>query len=383
MKWNQKLVWLFALAVPVLAARADLASLFTNVTRTAAVPRRPSILFIQCHGLGYGDLSCFGQTNFQTPNLDRLAAEGVRCTGYHAGNAGSTPAYGALLFGQAGAPAAGEFSLAQRLKLAGYHTGLIGEWPLNREPWRRGFDEFAGFFDDADAQNYYADHIWRYPHTLLDASNHVTGKILDHEMLYGNLAGRHEQYLPDLLLTATGNFLRIHQPDKFNRYRPFFLLVNLPAPRSASTNADDFPVPTDAPFSGESWPAAAKNRAALITRLDTDMGKLLEQVEHLGLTNNLVIFFASAAPPENFANTNLNFLRPHGALTAETLRAGAPLPLIVHWPKTVAAGKVNDRNFSPADLAATALDIALLKPAPEIAGQSLLPEWTGRPPAKP
>jgi len=86
----------------------------------------------------------------------------------------------------------------------------------------------------------------RYPHVLLDETNHVRGKVLEHEMLYYNTGDKKNQYLPDLLITATLNFIKINQPDKSNRYRPFFLLVNLPAPRTATTNADDFPVPSDA-----------------------------------------------------------------------------------------------------------------------------------------
>ena len=142
------------------------------------MPRRPSIILIVADGLGYGDLSCYGQTKFQTPNLDRLAAEGVRFTSYYAGDAVSSPARAALMLGRDSGHlkqradvdvplAADDITVAQLLKQSGYHTGLIGEWDLGGDgtsgaPWNKGFDEFAGYLDPGDAENYYADYIWRY-----------------------------------------------------------------------------------------------------------------------------------------------------------------------------------------------------------------------------
>ncbi len=124
-------------------------------------PRRPCIIFIQCDGLGYGDLSCYGQTKFQTPNLDRLAAGGIRFTSYYAGDAASSPANAALMLGRDSTHlkqradvdvplAADDITVAQWLQQSGYHTALIGEWRLGGDgtsgaPWEKGFDEFNGF----------------------------------------------------------------------------------------------------------------------------------------------------------------------------------------------------------------------------------------------
>ena len=366
MKLNHLFILLAALLQISVVAHADPAA------------RRMSIIFIQCHGLGYGDLSCYGQTNFQTPNLDRLAAEGIRFTGYYAGNAGSSPVPSALLFGKnsAAASAPTEINLAQRLQQAGYHTGLIGEWGLGGEPWTRGFDEFAGFLNFDEGKNYYADYLWRYaPNSILDPTNNRMAAFVGKEMLYPNTGGKKEQYLPDLFMTATANFIRVNQPDQFNNFRPFFLLVNLPAPRTAATGADDFPVPTDAPFTDEHWPQAAKNRAALITRLDSGIGQVLEQLNKLNLTNNVAIFFTSAAPPEKFANTNLNFLRPNGNIRG---KLELSLPMIVHWPETISAGQVSDFAWAAWDFAPTALEIAQFRPATNFTGVSILPKLLSR-----
>ena len=373
MKFIRLLILTAALLPSGFAVRADLASIFTNVApATGAVPRRPSIIFIQCHGLGAGDLSCYGQTNFQTPNLDRLAAEGVRFTDYRTGAAENFPATAALLAGKTAATAPGESNLAQRLRQAGYRTGLIGEWSLGGQPWNQGFDEFAGFLDDGEGRNYYADYLWRFaPKSIFDETNKTLTDFTGKEMLYPNTSGKHGRYLPDLFLDAAANFVRVNQPDQFNHFRPFFLLVNLPAPRTATAGKDDFPVPTDAPFSGENWPQAAKNRAALLARLDNGVGRLLEQLNKFGLTNNVAIFFTSLAAPEKFADTNLaKFFRPDGA---------ARVPMIVRWLSHVPAGRKNALPWTAADLAPTALELARVNPAKDFTGISVLPALLGQP----
>ena len=155
---------LFSFAPLIRADDQSLASIFTNTTSShpTVVPRRSSIILIACHDLGLGDLSCYGQTNFQTPNLDRLAAEGMRFTDYRATSDDFPAAQAALMAGNTAAFAPGEPTLAARLQQVGYHTGFIGEWTLGPQPWTQGFDEFTGFLNEEDARNYYSDFIWRY-----------------------------------------------------------------------------------------------------------------------------------------------------------------------------------------------------------------------------
>ena len=165
---------------------------------------------------------------------------------------------------------------------SGYHTGLIGEWDLGGEgtggaPWHKGFDEFAGYFDPGDAENYYADFIWRYaPEAILNPTNHQREDYIGKEPLIANTGGNQGQYIPDLLTKAAVNFVKNNQPDRFNHYQPFFLLLNYKIP-----GADKAAVPTDAPYSGEAWPQPEKNRAARIARLDGYLGQLLEQLQKL------------------------------------------------------------------------------------------------------
>ena len=376
MKVHRLLILLAALPAGF-AAHADLASLFANVAPTVPLAHRPSIIFIQCHDLARGDLSCYGQTNFQTPNLDALARDGIRFTDY-AGGADSPATTALLLGGKNSASVSGEPNLAQLLRQNGYRTGLIGEWSLPGKPWERGFDEFAGFLQDAEGRDYFADGLWRYaPDSIFDTTNNRMLAYVGREMIYPNTDGKKGKYLPELFVNAVNNFVRINQPDAVNHFRPFFLLVNLPAPRSATAGADDFPVPTDAPFTGEAWSQAAKNRAALITRLDAGIGRLFEQLAKIGMTNDCAVFFTSGSAPEKFGDARINAFLPPEDFCA-TNNPTPRLPMIATWPGKIPGGRVSDIKWTAADFAPTALEMASAKPATNFTGQSVLSALLGK-----
>ncbi|MGD0252192.1 MAG: sulfatase-like hydrolase/transferase [Verrucomicrobiota bacterium] len=364
------------------AANAELSFVFTNHP-AQPLPRRPSIILIVADGLGYGDLSCYGQTKFQTPNLDRLAAEGVRFTGYYAGDAASSPSRAALMLGKDSEHlrqradvdiplAANDTTVAQLLKQSGYHTGLIGEWDLGDDatggaPWKKGFDEFAGYFDSGEAENYYADYIWRY-----DATTHFQGKA----SVYANVGDKKGQYIPDLFMTMAMNFIKNNQPDQFNRYRPFFLLLNYKIPGTGRGQ-----VPTDAPYSNEPWPQPEKNKAAMIARLDGYIGQLLEQLQQLDLTNDTVIFFTSDTGPGKNAGVDPNFFKSAGPFRGgrgELCEGGLRVPMIVHWPGKIPAGQISDFPWAAWDFLPTATGIALTQSPTNIDGISVLPTLVGQ-----
>ncbi len=372
------------------AARAQF--VFTN-NPPRPLPRRPSIILIVADGLGYGDLSCYGQTRFQTPNLDRLAAEGIRFTSYYAGDAASSPARAALMLGRDSGHvkqradvdvplAADDITVAQVLKQSGYHTGLIGEWNLGNDatggaPWKKGFDEFAGYFDPDDAKNYYADYMWRYaPKSFLDPTNNQMEDFIGREMLYANTTADKGIYIPDLLTKAAINFVKNNQPDPFNHYRPFFLLLNYNIPGTGRG-----PVPTDAPYSGEPWPQPEKNQAALIARFDGYIGQLEEQLQKLGLTNNVAIFFTSDTGPEQGGGADLKFFQGAGPFRGgrgELYEGGLRVPMIVHWPGKIPAGQASDFTWAAWDFLPTAAGIALTQTTTNIDGISALPVLSGQ-----
>ena len=350
----------------------------TNVTPTA-IPRRASIILVVADGLGCGDLSCYGQTNFQTPNLDKLAAEGMRFTNYYAGDAAGSPARAALMLGRdskhlrqradADIPLApDEITVAQMLQQSGYHTGLIGEWNLGGEnssgaPWKKGFDDFAGYFDTNDAENFYADYVFRYaPRSIYDETTKQFNTFTGRNGILENTSGQKGKYIPDLLTQAALNYIQINQPDLSNRYRPFFLLLNYKIPGDGKSQ-----VPTDAPFSEENWPQPAKNKAAMIARLDGYIGQLMDQLQKLGMTNNAAIFFTSATVPDKTAAVNPNYF--HSVASTNDLR----VPMIAHWPGQIPAGTVSGFKCSARDFLPTAAKIAFTKPPEGVDGASVLP----------
>ena len=363
-------------------ANAQLSLLYTN-TAPAPLPRRPSIILIVASGLGYGDLSCYGQTKFQTPNLDRLAAEGIRFTSYYAGDTASSPSRAALLLGRdpghlkqradVDVPlAADDITVAQALKQSGYRTGLVGEWDLGGEgttgaPWSQGFDEFAGYLDHGDAENSYADHLWRN-----DPGTHFQGKV----PIYPNVDGKNGEYIPDLLTVVAMKIISLNKPDRFNRYRPFFLLVNCTVPGAGKGR-----VPTDAPYSGESWPQLEKNKAAMITRLDTGIGQLLEHLKQQSLDSNTVIFFTSDTGPLTNGGVDPKFFQSAGPFrgnAGEPYGGGLRVPMMVRWPGRIPAGQVSDFACAAWDLTPTMTEIALIKPPAGTDGISILPVLLGQ-----
>jgi arylsulfatase A-like enzyme len=352
------------------SARADLATLLTNVAPAVALAQRPSLILLQCHDLARGDLSCYGQTNFETPNLDRLAAEGVRFTEF-TGGADVATTTAMVLTGKNSAPADVP-NLAEKLQRSGYRTGFIGEWTLPGKPWKKGFDEFAGFLADEAGRNYYAATLWRCaPDSIYEPSTGRLRAFIDQEEIYANRDGKKGKYLPELLINAMVNFVRVNEPDTKNHHRPFFLVVNFPAPRSATAGADDFPVPTDAPFTGEAWSPAAKNRAALVTRLDTGLGRLFEQLKENKQTNSVAIFFTSSAAPKKFADPNLASFLPTTDFAA-TNNPTPRLPMLLRYPDGVRGGQVCDFKWTAADFPATAIEASYSQPETNFTGTSIL-----------
>jgi arylsulfatase A-like enzyme len=335
------------------------------------LPRRPNIILIVANGLSAGDLSCYGQTFFQTPNLDRLAAGGVRLTRYTAGGPAGPPARAALMTGRDISNAAddvtltpGEITIAQLLKNSGYFTSLIGEWDLGDEgssgaPWLKGFNEFAGYFDSRDAADAYAQYMWRYEcdpvHTDIQAYNGTAS-------IYANSGGQKGQYTSDFLTTLAMKAAEINQPTPLNRHRPFFLVFTCPIPGNGNRE-----VPTDAPFSEEPWPQAEKNRAAMISRLDNNVGQLLGQLDKIGQTTNTVIFFTSDTVPKKVDGTDPKFFHENPSTNSLLV------PMIVSWPGTIPAGQVADLDCSARDFLPTVAGLGLVTPPGRIDGVSFLP----------
>ena len=343
-------------------------------------PRRPSIILILADNLGYGDLGCYGQTKIKTPNLDRLAKEGIRFTSFYTGSPEDAKARAALLTGTEPRHLHPEFNqtlpsdsatLAELLKQQGYHTGLIGTWGLGDTgaltPDKKGFDEFAGFLSAEHSQNYFTDRIWRHDPNQGDA-----------QMVFSeNENGKRGQFMPDLLTTAALNFVRINKSEALNRYRPFFLCLSYPIPHVAANAAP----PSGSEYSDSPWPPMERIRATLITRMDDGIGQLLKKLDELKISTNTVILFTSLGGPQTGKTMITNFFNSTGSFRGEQgglKEGGIRVPLLVRWPAEINGGVVSDLPVAGWDVLPTATEIAMMPTPKKLDGISFLPTLVGQ-----
>jgi arylsulfatase A-like enzyme len=342
--------------------------------------------------LGYGDLGCYGQARIKTPNLDRLAADGMRFTQAYAGSTVCAPSRCSLMTGLHTGHALirgngdqflrpQDVTLAEVLKKGGYHTGLIGKWGLGNEntpgvPEKQGFDEFLGYLDQVHAHDYYTDALWRY-----DDRTRFSGQIV----LPPNQAGKRGKYIPDLLSQAGMNYIRINKPDPSGDYRSFFLFLSYTIPHAnneeAARGGNGMQVPDEGIYANESWPPAEKGKAAMITRMDADIGHLLDLLDQLKIRDQTLIVFTSDNGPHKEGGVDPKFFNSSGGLRGfkrDLYEGGIRVPLIVCWPGKVKPGQVNEEPWAFWDVLPTMADIARVKPPKDIDGISMLPTLAGR-----
>jgi arylsulfatase A-like enzyme len=349
-----------------------------SITNRPPAPRRPNILLIVVDNLGYGDLGCYGQTKVKTPNLDKLASEGIRFTSYYAGSPNDEASRASLFTGLEPRHIDSSFShplpmnavtVATVLQEIGYHTGLMGEWNLGDtapvEPNTKGFVEFGGYLSQAHARDYFTESLYRQDTTT--GSNRVLS-------LSENWNGAHGLYVPDLLGQAAANFININVPDRVNRYRAFFLCLAYPVPHNGS-------VSKESPYADEPWTQAAKDRAAMISHLDQNVGYVLNALVKLKIDTNTVVIFTSIGGPQQEGAMDPKFFGSAGPLRGEAgsvYEAGIRVPMIVRWPARIKAGQVSDHPWAAWDFLPTAADIAMMNAPKEIDGISILPVLVGK-----
>ncbi len=363
-------VALFTGLFPVRAAPAQLESLRTRNQGA------PNILFILADDLGYGDLGCYGQKRIQTPNIDRLAAEGMRFTQCYAGSTVCAPSRCCLMTGvhtgharirgNARVPLEpGDLTVAEFLKPAGYRTAAFGKWGLGNEgttgtPNKHGFDEWFGYLDQTHAHNYYPEFLWRNERQW---------------QVPGNANGQKGDYSHDWFTRASTNFIRINQKN------PFFLYLAYTIPHANNELKDKgMEVPNDAPYSKEDWPQQEKNKAAMITRLDRDVGKILDKLKELRIDQDTIVFFSSDNGPHKEGGVDPKFFGSSGPLRGikrDLYEGGIRVPMIVRWPGRIKAGSTNSQVWAFWDFLPTTAELAGLKPPKSIDGISMVPTLLG------
>ncbi|HVU32886.1 MAG TPA: arylsulfatase [Opitutaceae bacterium] len=352
----------------------------------------PNILFILADDLGYGDLGCYGQKEIQTPNLDRLAAEGVRFTQFYSGAPVCAPARNTLMTGQNTGHTTirgnakinltpDDTTVAQVLRQAGYATGLIGKWGLGREdsegdPTHKGFDYFFGYVDQTMAHNYYPTFLVRNE-TRVPLRN-----VVPHPGPYNQgVATVKLDYTPDLLAKDAVTYVREHRDHRFFLY----FAPTLPHANDEA-KPDGMEVPDYGPYAHKVWPTPEKGYAAMVTRLDTQVGELLRELHQLGLDDKTIVFFTSDNGPHAEGGNNPAFFDSSGGLRGkkrDVYEGGIREPMIVRWPGHTHAGTTSDYVGYFPDFLPTAAAMAGVPAPAHLDGISFLPAILGDEAAQP
>ncbi len=360
----------------------------------------PNIVYILADDLGYGDLSCYGQKKFSTPNIDRLASQGMLFRQHYTGCTVSAPSRSCLMTGlhtghtpirgnkewkpegQWPLPAA-SVTIAEMLKDAGYTTGAYGKWGLGYintegDPVSQGFDEFYGYNCQRLAHNYFPDHLW-----------HNRERIELHE----NDSSRKGAYSPDLIHSEALKFIEA------NSNKPFFMFypTTIPhaelvakeeymqkfrgklEPEKAFKGVDDGPEFRQGPYGSQSESHAAF--AAMVTRLDDYVGEIMQKLVELGIDNNTIVIFASDNGPHLEGGADPDYFDSNGPLRGykrDNYEGGIRTAMIVRWPGKVRPGTVSDHISAFWDVLPTFADITGASAPEGIDGISFLPELLGK-----
>ncbi len=345
---------LVACAAPARAAGAQAA-------RGAGSRRPPNIILVVADDLGRGDLGAYGQRRIRTPHLDRMAREGVRFTDAYAPSPVCAPSRASFMTGlhQGHARIRGntnrggervplrteDVTVAEVLKGAGYRTGVVGKWGLGEPgttgvPGRQGFDYFYGYLNQSHAHSYYPEYLWQNDERVT-----LRGGTYSH----------------DLLTREALAFIRREAG------RPFFLYLayTLPHANNELTRAtgNGMEVPSDAPYSREPWTPQQRNYAAMVTRLDADVGELIRLLKEMDIDRETVVVFTSDNGPQGrdeggYDQALFDSNGPFRGLKRELYEGGIRVPLIVRGPGRVRAGATSAYPVTLCDIMPTAASLA-------------------------
>ena len=362
--------------------------------------KKPNIIYILADDLGYGDVGYLGQQKFETPNIDKLAADGMVFTQHYSGATVCAPSRSALLTGmhtghtvirgnkeirpegQHPMPA-DTYTMAEMLQEAGYKTSVYGKWGLGfpgseGDPNFQGFDEFYGYNCQRIAHNYFPYSLW-----------HNQEKIV----LEGNEGKGQEVYAPDLIHDKALQFI-----DE-NKDQPFFMFYASPLPHAElllpevylekykgkllpekkHNGVDDGPTYKNGGYGSQEYPHAAF--AAMVDRLDSQVGDIIDKLESLDLADNTIIVFTSDNGPHREGGADPNYFDSNGIYKGykrDLYEGGIHVPMIAKWPAKIKAGSSNDHISAFWDVMPTLAEVTGRNIEKNIDGISFLPTLLGK-----
>lgn len=386
--------------------------LFAGFRRNEKTENQPNIIYIMADDLGYGELGCYGQQKIKTPNLDKMAAEGLRFTDFYAGSPVCAPSRSVLLTGKhtghtqvrdnqefGGFEDTNEFgqmplapnteTIATMLKSAGYTTACVGKWGLGGPnttgvPRKHGFDFFYGYLDQKQAHNFYPTHLWRNEQWDTLRNN----GILSHPKL-----SEADKQNPMIYKKSMGDdYAGYHIRDeairfiKENKSKPFFLYFTPTMPHLAlqvpDSEIDKFgyrfeekPYFTEQGYTPHNRPRAAY--ATMISLLDEFVGNIIETLKKEGLDQNTIIFFTSDnGATHDVGGVETAFFKSGGKLRGakgSVYEGGIRVPMIVRWQGKIKANSTTNQASVAYDIMPTLHELTKIKKPIQTDGASLLP----------
>ena len=384
------ILWLF-LILGTISCKTKKVEVKRDVVHHTESTGKPNIIFILADDLGYGDVGFNGQGKIKTPNIDRMASEGMVFTNHYSGSPVCGPSRAVLMTGKhtghstvrgnprwsaSGTPvdiAKEDVTVAEELKRAGYTTGVIGKWGLAENlsegvPGKQGFDYFFGFNRHSPAHHH-------YPNEVFENDNLITLEGNDPQ----NKKGRHSQ---SLFTEKAKNFINK------NYNKPFFLYLAYTIPHFELT----IPENEKEQYKNLGWPKREMTPghyrhdeeghttyAAMVSTMDRHIGELLNMLKELGIAENTLVIFTSDNGHE-YDNLKNEFFDSNGDFQGhkrDLYEGGIHCPFVAFWPKTIKAGTKTDHISTFWDFLPTACDLAGIKPTDMVDGISYLPTLLG------
>jgi arylsulfatase A len=362
--------------------------------------QKPNVVFILADDLGYGDLSCYGQKHFNTPNIDKLAKNGMRFTQFYAGTTVCAPSRSSLMTGQhtGHTPIRGNkrwkpegqwplpckaFTIAELLKNSGYKTGAFGKWGLGYidtegSPNKQGFDEFFGYNCQSLAHNYYPYYLW-----------HNSDKVI----LEQNSGNQANQYAPEIIHNQALNFI------ESNKDIPFFLFYSTVLPHAELSVPENYLAKyrekflpekifrgvdggenyRRGPYGSQAEPRAAF--AAMVDYLDNQVGELVNKLKELGIYDNTLIIFTSDNGPHLEGGADPDYFDSNGPLRGykrDLYEGGIRVPMVISWKGIIRSESISNHISAFWDFFPTICELTGNTIPEAIDGISFLPTLLGQ-----
>lgn len=381
----------------ILRKNISIAFCLSTIANSLFGQQKPNIIFILADDLGYADLGCYGSKHIKTPNIDQLAADGIRFTNHYSGTSVSAPSRCSLMTGlntghcqvrgNLQAKPYGQVSLqentqtvAGNFKKAGYTTALIGKWGMGvegttGEPTKQGFDYYCGYLCQVLAHNHYPEYL------IENGSKFYLGNKVQYcdtshwTKGLGSFTLVKVKSSQEVFTEKAASFINS------NKNKPFFLYysVTIPHDNSEAPEGKQFSsTPTLSPYEKENWTDNEKGYAAMVTFLDTEIGKLIKTLKDNGLYKNTLIIFTSdnGGNSPGFFERESNF--PFNGGKRDLYEGGIRIPFIAHWPAKIKPGRVSSHQSAFWDFMPTACEIVGIKLTEPTDGISYLPELLGK-----